>query len=660
MKTNKKESDDRSTPARSPGGQAPDPAPPIRWVRNIAAIAAGLAVVLWYFDAGRGPGQDDGRQTASDLPSIAVMPFADTGPDQSRAYYGDGVSDAFITSLASQPGLKVIARTSSFSYRGRDTDVSTIAEQLDVGYVLRGSVSHEGEALRINAQLIDAETGRTVWNGAFEKELSASNVYAIRTEIATAVIRSLRIKPSPEDRVRLSRVPTESTAALDLFFKARQLMESRAPEDLGRAAELLRTAIDSDPEFAAAYVALADTLRLQSRQGTLPWNVADQQGMAAIRTALRIDGGSGEAYAALGNLLGPRGEYWDAEEAFKRGIELSPSYAPLYQWYAEFLWVYVARPREAVSFARMSVALDPRSAIINRDYAYTLVAAGRFDEAVAQYKMVIDIDPAFAPVYNDLGVLYHGVFGRIAEAIPLIEKTRAMSPSSPYPLISLAAAYVDLDDLEAATDLLDEARQMAPGDPRTAAARVVLAALKDDPAAARTDAETVLENWPWHVPTLRYLRDKELAAGNLAAAFEPYEFSFAKLLGDAPPSIGPSNFAAAIDIAYLLVLEGRPERAEKILRLARPFIESRPRMSWFGSMLADVRIQAVLGNNERALALLKKAVDDGWRVSWRYELEHDLALSSLRETPGYAEIIETLDADMQRQRNSLASEPGIE
>ncbi len=648
----------KSTPASSPDGHGhghvPEPAPPVRWLRITAAAAAGLALVLWYFDVGHSPGQDDIRKEAeSDRPSIAVLPFANMNSDESQSYFSDGLSEEIINSLSTQRGLKVIARTSSFSYRGQSEGVSGIAEQLDVSHILEGSVRREDDALRVDVQLVDADTGDQVWHEQFDEALSATNVFAIRSEIAAAVLRSLRITLSSEDRARLVRTPTESLAALDAYFEARQLMESRRPEELSRASELLGSAIENDPEFALAYVALADTLRLRSSDGTLPWSVADQQGIAAIRNALSIDDRLGEAYASLGHLLGPRGNYWEAEEAFKRGIELSPNYAPLYQWYAEFLWVYVARPREAVSYARISVALDPRSAIINRDYAYTLIAAGRFDEAVEQYKAVIEIDPEFAPVYNDLGVLYHGVFGRVAEAIPLIEKTQSMSPSSPSPLLSLAAAYADLDDFDKAASLLDRAEQIAPGDPRSAAARVVLAAITGDFGVARADAETVLKNWPWHVPTLRYLRDQELANGGVPMAFEAYEFSFSNLLGDDPPLIGPSNFAAAIDIAYLLVLEGRPERAEKILQLAKPFIESRPRMSWFGSMLADVRIQAILGNDEQALALLREAVDAGWRVSWRFELEHDMALSSLRETPEYAAIIETINADMKRQRDSL-------
>ena len=628
--------------------------------RSVLAVVAvvAAAVALWVLSGSRTPEKEElpGIDIAADKPSIAVLPFQSMSPDDSRSYFADGVSEEIINSLARQQGLKVIARTSSFSFRGQNVDVGTIASRLDASHVLEGSIRNDGDAFRVSVQLVDARTGSYVWTEQFDRELSATSVFAIQSEIATAVVRYLQTKLSPEEQRRLIRVPTENMGALDVYFEARQLMETRRPKELDRAADLLRSAIDQDPDFALAYVALADTLRLQSNYGSLPWSTADQQGMALIEAAIDIDDGLGEAYASLGNLLGPRGVYPGAEAAFLRGIELSPSYAPLYQWYGQFLWAFVARPQEGVSYSRIAVALDPRSAIINRDYGLALIAAGRYEEALDQYETVIKIDPEFAPIYQDLGELYAGAFGRMADAIPLIERTRSMTPSSQWPTISLAGRIADLGDYEKAAALLDEAHRIAPGDPSAAASKVGLYALTGDSEAALENAETVLAVWPWHVPTLRYLRDRELATRGVDAAIEPYRFSFAGLLGEQSGVVGPSNYAAAIDLAYLLKLNGRHERAEQLLEEARLYIETLPRTMWFGTPLADVRIQAILGNEAEALSLLEAAVDEGWRVAWRWELEHDLALADLREQPEYKAIVKTILEDMERQLQSLIDE----
>ena len=627
---------------------------------GVAIVAAALA--LWYFSGQLAPGQEKPPRidTAADRPAIAVLPFQSMGPDDSRSYFADGVSEEIINSLARQQGLKVIARTSSFAFRGQNAKVAEIAEQLDVSHVLEGSVRNDADALRINVQLVDADTGVYIWTEQFDRKLSATSVFAIQSEIATAVVRSLQTELSPEEQRRLIRVPTENMAALDPYFEARQLMESRRAEELDRASDLLRLAIDQDPDFALAYVALADTLRLQSNYGSLPWSVADQQGMAAIESALEIDDRLGEAYASLGNLLGPRGDYPGAEKAFLRGIELSPSYAPLYQWYGQFLWVFVARPQEGVSYSRIAVALDPRSAIINRDYGTALIAAARYEDALEQYETVIGIDPEFAPVYQNLGDLYAAAFGRIADAIPLIERTRAMTPSSPGTVISLAGKFADLGDYEKAAALLDEAHRIAPGDPGVAAAKVGLYAVTGDSETALENAEIVLAAWPWHVPTLRYLRDRELATRDVDAAIEPYRFSFSDLLGEESGVVGPSNYIAAIDLAYLLKLDGRHERAEQLLSETRPFIDRLSRSMWFETPLADVRIEAVLGNKREALSLLEARVAEGWRHAWRFELEHDRALAELRELPQYKVIAQAIRDDMERQLQSLRAGTGAQ
>ena len=586
-------------------------------------------------------------------PSIAVMPFENMGPDSQRSYFADGVSEEIINSLARQNGLRVIARTSSFSFRDQNYDVNTIAARLDVSHVLEGSVRNDGDSLRINVQLVDAGSGEYVWNEQFDRELSAASVFAIQTEIATAVVESLQKELTPEERARLVRVPTDNIDALNAYFEARQAMESRRPDELRRANALLRRAIELDDQFALAYVALADTLRLQSNYGTLSDRAANEQGMLAVRRALKIDDRLGEAYASLGNILARSGDHIAAEEAFLRGIELSPSYAPLFQWYGQFLWTYLARAEEAVTYSRIAAALDPRSAVINVDYSTALRSAGRYDEALAQIDKVIDIDPDFARGYSSKAILlWHG-FGRFTDAIALLERAESLVPESPYTPAYLARAYVDLGDMKKAAIYLDEAERRAPDNPTVVLTRFLFHAINDNADIASESAKAVLEHWPWHVLALRYLRDEALAEGDVDQAIEYYRPMFGEFFGEDAQVVNLTNFAAAIDVSYILLLAGRRDRAEQLLEESLQFVDSKARRNWSENIVGDVKIQAILGNHDKALELLSAAVDDGFRALWRFELEHDLALAKLAKESEYRRIVAIIEADMDRQRQQL-------
>ena len=629
--------------------------------RSVLAVFAIVAavVVLWSLGGQRGTVPDElpGIDIAADKPSIAVLPFQSMSSEQGRAYFADGVSEEIINTLARQQGLRVIARTSSFSFRGQNLDIGTIAARLDASHVLEGSIRNDGDALRVNVQLVDAGTGTYVWTEQFERELSATTVFAIQTEIATAVVQSLQTELSPEERARLTRVPTGNMSALYAYFEARQLMETRRTVEVDRAVELLEDVINDDPGFALAHVALADALRLASIYGTMSPPEAEERGMRAVRAAIAIDDRLGEAYASLGNLLSGKGDIAGAEDAFLKGIELSPSYAPLYQWYGQFLEVWAGRPLEAVPYLRIATALDPRSAIINTDYASSLASAGRLPEAMAQFEAALEIDPEFAKAHAGIGHLLRSGLGRVADAIPYYETAAVHSPDDPSYLVYLSYAYADLGDFQAAADYIDKTLRMSPLGPHAHLGRLRLSAVQGDTAAATESAELVAESWPGDPTALRYLRDKDVTTGDTAAAVQRYERYYPEFSGQDDVVINGWNFEAAIDLSYLLMTAGRRERASQLLAGSLGYVLDQPSGTIPNNhLIAEVRIHAIRGDIQQALDTLAKAVSDGWRWHWRLELEHDLALAELRERPAYEAILQTIREDMEGQ--SQATEPG--
>lgn len=642
------------------GTQAPA-SPALRLMGVVALVAAGLtavAAVLWM-STGSPDGESDEQPVVAETaasPSIAVLPFEVMSADQAPTYFADGVSEEIRNSLARQRGLRVIARTSSFSFRGQNADVRTIASRLDVSHVLEGSVRKDGDALRVSVQLVDAMNGEYVWTRQFDRELSATSVFAIQSEIASAVVDSLRVELTPQDREQLALVPTENLTALEAYFEARELMATRRPPELEKAVALLEGAVERDPEFALAYVALADALRLWAGYGTLPYDEADERGMRAVRAALAINDSLGEAHASLGNLLSESGDIDEAEEAYLKGIELSPSYAPLYQWYGEFLAFSAGRPEEAVIYGRIAVALDPHSAIIANDYAEMLLEAGRPYDAIAQIEAALEIDPEFGVAYSLIGAALHQRLGRVAEAIQYLEKGVTYSPGDPSSAVYLAYAYADLGDFETAARLIDEALSVSPEGAHAHFARFSLSVVLGDNAAARESAEIVNELWDGLPETLRFLRDRDIAAEDAAQAIERYGRYFPELTEEGDIELVGWNFMSAIDLAYVLGLVGRRERAEQLLASSLEYIGDRSPTGPLYIRMAEVRIYAILGDTERALTLLRELVDDGWRARWRFELEHDLAFAELRKTPEFADIVATIRADMEQQRASLSVE----
>lgn len=598
------------------------------------------------------PAVDRPAATASDtdeLPnSIAVLPFANRSADPNDAFFVDGIHDDLLTYIARTGGLKTISRTSVMQYRDSEKPIPQIASELGVSAILEGGVQRAGDHVRINVQLIDARTDDHLWGEIYDRQLTASNIFSIQSEIAGMIAEALRSNLTPAGWQAADRAPTENLAALEAYYLGRQQTEKRFGPALEAAVGHFSAAIELDADFALAYVGLADTYRLQSNYVGVPRSETEPKIEATVERALQLDPLLGEAYASLANLRVWRGDAQGAEEAFQRAIELNPNYAPAYQWYGEWLAGQVGRVDEALELSRKSVELDPLSPIMRVDYAESFESAGRLDDALTQYLKAIEINPEFIVGHRQLAYLYWGHLGQLDEAATHLIKVDAIDSSRAAGFL-LALIFWDLGDEQKADRWFN--RALAADDDSWFAMSVsaMVAIYRRDQAAAAEFAGKVLDQQPRDAYSQRILRDHDLGANKPAAARDRYAAAFPELFNEGGPDVQLGNVPAAVDLTHVLMSLGESDKAEQLLSGVESLIASDRSLAGALRKSVVTRIHLLRGDKEGALAELRDVIDAGWREDWRFFLEFDPVLDPIRDDPRFHDMLEDIRSDMAGQ-----------
>ena len=444
-------------------------------------------------------------------------------------------------------------------------------------------------------------------------------------------------------------MPTENLAALQAYYHGKQRMAKRTTNTLAEAVGYFQQAVDLDPEFALAWVGLADSYYLHMLYASGPEGEAYSKMKAAIDQALELDDQLGEAYATLAVYQRMKNnDLAEAEVAFKRALELNPNYATAHQWYGSNLSSN-GRAEEGLNQKRKALALDPLSAVINLSLGMTLERLGRDDEALAHYKTAIEIDPAYANAYERIGEIYEGVLGQLDEAMIWYRNALALDPGQPSHPRSLGFLFLNLGDSDQAKYWFDRQKELAPDFFLSDAVMEPLYMYRGEKVKALEYARKTLAMVPGAVQTLANLRNHDLQAGRYLEARSRYERAYPELLNEDEPTIDDSNFEPAIDLALVLTITGEQERADLLLDRSLTFIQTIPRLGWDGYEIADVLIYAQQGKTGAALAAVRQAIDQGWRASWWYYLEHDPNLDSIRDEPEFQAMVEEIRADMAAQ-----------
>lgn len=331
-------------------------------------------------------------------PSIAVLRFLDLSPNGDQAYFADGLAEEILHLLAQSPDLRVIARSSSFAFEPGSTDIAAIADQLDVAYVLEGSVRRAGSQLRITVQLIDSSTRAHVWSQTYDREFAG--VLDLQRQIAADVADRLK--------VTLSTVPAEaapgSAEAQDLYLLGRHLLRRRGPGDLEAAERHLERAVQLDSNHARAWTELAGVYNIRGAEelGDPLHRLEEQR--QALEHALAVDPRLADAHMRLGRYFTLKGDRVAAEAALERAREIAPD-DPLVLGTLAKRAAVGAQLDEAIELARRAVAQDPLSAIYRQNLGHLQLAAGQYDAALAELQRVQWLSPRRLEVHADIALV---------------------------------------------------------------------------------------------------------------------------------------------------------------------------------------------------------------------------------------------------------------
>ena len=451
---------------------------PAKWRAIVIAVVAllilSVASVIYFYRPSLGSGP---------INSVAVLPFINASGSADVDYLADGMTDSLINSLSTLPGMRVIAKSSSFQYKNKEVDPQEVAKALSVEAVLTGKLTERANTVTVSIELVKAQDKSHIWGEQYIR--STSDLLALQQELSTDISEKLRVKLTGEEQKRLTKRYTENVEAYQLYLKGRYFADQYSPDGFRKAVEHFNQAIQKDPNYALAYAGLAESYWVISAVALPPREAMPKAREAAVK-ALRLDDTLAEAHTSMACVQA----FYDydllsAEREFKRAIELNPGSAAAHQWYGWYL-IVLKRTDEAVKEVKRAQELDPLSSLTNGELGLAYHFGRQYDRAVEEYKKTIEMDAtnsfariglarldilkgeyeqaiavASKPESDDpyliaaIGQAY-ARWGKRAEAEKVIENLKERSKRSYVPPYAVAGIYIGLGDKQQAIDWLEK------------------------------------------------------------------------------------------------------------------------------------------------------------------------------------------------------------
>ena len=634
----------------------------------IGLLIVALAVSITFNVTGiRGAIQSAPAEPAALRRSIAVLPFTSLSIDPDNALFVDGMHDDLLTKLANIGGLKVISRTSVLAYRNTSKNLRQIGQELGVDTLLEGTVQRVADNVRINVQLIDAQTDEHLWAQTYDRQLTMQNIFSIQSEISEAISGALRATLMPRAQDRIEIIPTDDLRAYSLYVSGRDNLYLRRLETLQQARRQFEQAIEIDPDYADAYAALAESvIVLHSNHNALSREEANELARTNLDEAFRLNPELADAYATEGLLqtglwsqtrVGL--ENLEAEKAFEYAISLNPNHARAYMWFA-LLRDTEQRYEDSIALYHRSMQLDPLARIPYSNLPALYAQQDQNEVALKLWLDAIEIHPEW-PIPHQYIALHLRGMGRLDEAYAWSMAARELSTDSTINANIGIGIFLQFGDVDKARNLL----AAMPADRPLAAFKDGFNLLIDgDYSGALAFFRQNIDTNEAAPPYLFDIgSDIALRAGDLETARDYVLRGTPILNNDSNLQIDRFTVRQIVKLAFVYQRTGNVIRGNEMLHATLPVVQALPRLGMYGQGIRDVQILALLGRKEDALSALRAAVTAGYRSSIPYNnwlLEDDPFLDSIRDDSRFADIISELESlnGIMRSRIIEAEETG--
>jgi eukaryotic-like serine/threonine-protein kinase len=404
------------------------------WVGG--AVVMALVVALgggYYFLHGRSSGEK--------VTSIAVLPFVNATLDPNNEYLSDGLTESLIGTLSQLPDVKVLARSTVFRFKNSEDNPQKIGKDLNVGSVLMGRVTQHGDTVAVQADLVNTADGSEMWGKHYERKMA--DVTEVQGDITRDVAKKLQIRVSGDEREKMGSAGTSNPDAYRLYLEGQQQLYGRTKPGIIKSVALFRQAVAADPQYSLAWAGLSNSYVVAIGYGRLvPPAEAGPLADEASKKAVELDDSSSDAHVARGNALSIQWKWSEAEEEFRRAIELNPNNANAHYFFAFNYLMPNNHLEEALEQFRLALALDPLAGIVRTNYALTLMDAHNYPESREQFDQILQRDPAFGPAHFYLSQT-QATQGQWADAINTL-KNGPGSPFSNFSFNADAQGYVRL------------------------------------------------------------------------------------------------------------------------------------------------------------------------------------------------------------------------
>jgi eukaryotic-like serine/threonine-protein kinase len=451
-------------------------------IATVSLLVVGLIAIGFYLS--------HTVKNSEPIDSIAVLPFENTSHDPNIDYLSDGITENIIYRISQISSLKVMARSTVFRYKEKQIDPQKVGRELKVRAVMTGTVKKLGDSLVVGAELMRVADGSELWGQQYNRKVA--DLLPLQQEISQEISDKLRVKLTGEDKRVLKKQETRDPEAFQLYLLGRYYWNKRTGEGIRKAIQCFQQAITRDPNYAIAYVGLADSYIVSPLIGFSPPGEVLLKAKAAALKALEIDETNAEAHTSLGEVLLYEWNFPESEKQFRRAISLNPNYPTAHQWYAELL-NSTGRGQESIAELKRALSLDPLSLIINAELGIFYVrVGGQTTTGIEQLKKTLELDPNFVRAHymlaqsyvdqhnfseairemeiytskadygkeylGDLACIY-ALSGRKAEAYKIIEQVKDLRRIRYIPAVQLASAYAGLGENDKAFQWLDEAKR---------------------------------------------------------------------------------------------------------------------------------------------------------------------------------------------------------